>query len=355
MMVARNAMEMFNWRSNPFTFDVIPEIFVGNIHEVNKILDSINNGSKLSMVIGSTGSGKTTLLKSIEKRYSGDGFRHVIYASKPPKNPDDWLKVFGKFTGNGGLLSKFSRKEEVSLYNLGEVIKKKLADDKCLLLVDECHEASMDSLEWLRVMTDQVGGIVTVIAALPVLETSLKEKLETLLRRVSTRIELTNLSKSETRELVKRRIESLGGDDIRPFTQDAMDLIYERTGGYPREILRICNDAVGDAFRKGISTIDRDFLQEAEGPKAKVSVEKVSELPEKQRMLLEVLSKQGDLTPSELAQSAGDEYKDSDNAVRAVNNILNRLMKEGMVERRRVGSTFRYKVSPKVASLMVQA
>jgi type II secretory pathway predicted ATPase ExeA len=343
---------------------------VGNIHEVNQILDSINNKNKLSYIVGTTGSGKTTLLRSIETRYSNDGFRHIIYISKPPKQPEDWVKVFKGITG-GGLFSIFTKKEETSLYNLGDTLNKKLNGSKCLLLIDEAHEASIDSLEWLRVMTDQLGNVVTVMASLPALESMLKDKLETLLKRVSTRIELTNLSKSETRELIKRRIENVGGDDIRPFTQDAIDGIYEKTGGYPREILRICNESVQEAHRKGISTIDAEFLGESGKPAAKVPLEKVSELPEKQRMVLESLSKRGEMTPSEVIEavcapnadgstpSVCNElmggYKDGDNAIRAVNNLLNRLMKEGMVERRKVGKTFKYKVSPKIASLLVKA
>jgi predicted ATPase len=177
---------------------------------------------------------------------------------------------------------------------------------------------------------------------------------------VSTRIELTNLSKSETRELIKRRIENAGGNDIRPFTQDAVEEIYGKTGGYPREILRICNESMQEAHRKGISTIDAEFLGESGRPAQKVPLEKVSELPEKQRALLETLSKSGEQTPSELiavmcASEENSGYKDGDNAVRAVNNLLNRLMKEGMVERRKPGKAFKYKVSPKVASLLVKA
>ena len=45
----------------------------------------------------------------------------------------------------------------------------------------------------------------------------------------------------------------------------------------------------------------------------------------------------------------------NENAVRSVNNLLNRLLKENMVERRKVGKAFKYKVSSRIASLMVSA
>jgi DNA transposition AAA+ family ATPase len=87
-------------------------------------------------------------------------------------------RLLGAEASGGFMSSIFSRKDEVSLYNLSDTVNRKLNGSKCLLLIDEAHEASMDSLEWLRVMSDQVGGITTVMAALPALESKLKDNLE---------------------------------------------------------------------------------------------------------------------------------------------------------------------------------
>ncbi len=345
-------MKLFNWERNPFTFQIIPELFVGYEKEMNKIVEGLNNGDKFSLLIGPTGSGKTTMLKNLLKRFSN--CKHVIYLSKPPKDPKDWVTVFDPVIKRG-FFSFFSRKK-VNLYNLSDVLNKKLNGSKCLLFIDECHEASLDSLEWLRTLTDQVDNMMVVLAGLHIFENTLKNNLETFLKRISTKIELTNLTKSETRELIKRRIESVGGDDIKPFTHDILDYIYEKTGGFPREIIRVCDELIKTAVDKNISVIDSDFINEIAFPEMRVSLEKITTLPDRQREILETLSHHGELTPAEIIERMPtDGYKDRENAIRSVNNLLRRLMKDGFVERKKVGKAYKYKLVDKYKTLLVNA
>jgi len=349
-----DGFESFGWGGNPFTFNIMPELFVGYNKEVDSILHSVNMGNKFSLLLGPTGSGKTTMLMMLMTKFQN--YEHVVYIPKPPKDPTEWVTVFGKFTRPGFPKSIFSKSNGVTLYNLSETLNKKLDGSKCVLFVDEAHEASTESLEWLRTITDQTTGLSIVLAGLPVFEGTLKDSLETFLKRMNARVELSTLTKSETRELIKKRIESRGGDDIKPFTPDSVGYIYERTGGFPREVIRLCNETAQDAAKRNITTVDMDFLKETEIPESRMSLEAISELPERQRVVLEALAEKGDLTPSEILKSVEiDGYKDNDNAIRSVNNLLRRLMKEKLVERTKRGKTYRYRVSGKYQSLTVKA
>ncbi|MFH1445042.1 MAG: AAA family ATPase [Nanoarchaeota archaeon] len=333
----------------------MPDLFVGYSKEFSKISSNIEGGNKFSLLIGPTGSGKTTFLKHIVDQYSSHN-SHIMYVSKPPKDPMDWLTVFNKFTRKGILGSLLSRKEDVNLYTLSTHVNKKLGDRKCILLIDECHEASLDSLEWLRTLADHVDNLSIILAGLPIFETILKNNLETFRRRINSVVELTNLTKSETRELIKRRIEKSGGEDIKPFTHEAIELIYERTAGFPREVIRACYEFVEKAAEKNTTTIDIDFLGEMEEPIKRVSIETISTLPERQRSILEILSQNGEMTPSEIIPKMNvKDYKNRENAVRSVNNLLKRLMRDKFAERVRVGKTYKYKVSKKFQTLMVEA
>jgi type II secretory pathway predicted ATPase ExeA len=342
------------WSENPFTFNIMPELFVGYNNEVDAILHSVNLGDKFSLLLGPTGSGKTTMLMMLMTKFHN--YEHVLYIPKPPKNPADWVSVFDRFVKVGFPRSLFSRGNGTTLYTLSETLNTKLGGSKCILFVDEAHEASIESLEWLRTITDQTDGLSIVLAGLPVFDGMLKSQLETFLKRVNTRVELSTLTKSETRELIKKRIESKGGEDIKPFTIDSVDYIYEKTGGFPREIIRSCGESVLGAMKKNITTIDIGFLRETERPEERVSLEALSDLPERQRAVLETLAEKGELTPSEVIRHAAIEgYKDSDNAVRSINNLLKRLMKEKLVERAKRGKTYKYRVSGKYQSLTVKA
>ncbi len=347
-------MNMFRWKENPFSFKILPDLFVGYMKEMEKIHTSIQNKDKFFLLIGPTGSGKTTLMKFLTKKF--DREKTIFYLSKPPDNPDDWVKIFTNFIGFGILERLFSRKPP-DLYNLSEWVNRKIRNRDVVLLVDESHEASIETLEWLRTLTDQIDNLSVVIAGLPVMESILRDNLETFTRRVNTRMELANLTKSETRELIKKRIEWAGGDDIKPFTSETIEHVYEKTGGFPREVIRICSDLVQKAIESKISTIDVNFLKDSDfaSPK-RISLGSMESLPSKQRNIIEIMGKYGELTPSEIVEKMDlDAYKSRDNAIRSVNNILKRLVKEGMLIRKRRGKSYQYVLSDKIRTLMVNA
>ena len=345
----KKAEELFNWQSNPFSFKILPEFFVGYENEFNLMRNGLGNGDKFSLVLGPTGSGKTTFLKHLLGNMNG---HRVIYLPKPPKDPEEWLTVFRDVTKPKFRI--FRKNDDITLYNISEKMNERLDGKKCILFVDECHEASIDSLEWLRTIADQTDNLSVVLAGLPVFENILKSNLESLQKRFSINIKLSNLTKSEVRELIKRRIEGIGGDDIKPFTSEALDYIYGKTGGFPREVLKECDSLAGHALSKGLSTIDRDLLSESEET-PRISLETLGELPERQKKVMDVLAKET-LTPSEIVSRINiEEYKNKDNALRSVNNILRRLMSDNLVERKRVGKTYKYKVSGKFESLTVTA
>ncbi|NIO21489.1 MAG: AAA family ATPase [Candidatus Aenigmarchaeota archaeon] len=354
MNLSEKYVKLFSWSENPFSFKILPNLFVGYMKETENILDNIRSMDKFSLLLGPTGSGKTTLLKFIADKFDG---KSIFYLSKPPKNPEDWVNIFTNFIGFGIMERLFSRRKNLNLYNLSEWVNKKTQRRKIVLLLDEGHEATIETLEWLRTLTDQIDNLSIVIAGLPTLEQILRENLETFIRRVSTKVELTNLTKSETRELIKKRIEWVGGNDIKPFTSETIQVIHEKTGGFPREVIKLCNDFVQKATERNISTIDPNFLEEirTEAPR-RVSLGSINNLPSRQKLILELLNKNKDITPSEVVSNIElDGYRDKENAIRSVNNILKRLLKDGLVTRRRAGKTFQYKLSDKVKTMMVNA
>jgi type II secretory pathway predicted ATPase ExeA len=353
----------WGWRENPFILKIDPRLFVGYDGQIKAALKHIENKHKIALITGRTGSGKTTFLKWVEMNYDTS----KLYVSKPPEKPNEFVSLFTELFGFS-LWERILRKRP-NLYNLPAYINKKLKGEHMVFLLDEIHETNKDVLEWLRVLTDQIDNISLVMAGMPVIEEKMSD-LETLDQRITTRISLISLDKDDTRDLIKKRIESVGGRGILPFTDDSINAIYKKTGGFPREVLKLCDRLVSSALDKNLDAItlkDIEEHKEIELPKVRLeepivtftpkppSEEQLRNLPFKQRKILKLLSRKDWLTPSGIVEELEmKSYKSKGHAVRSVNNILRRLMLEGYVQREARGKAFMYALTPKVKTLFVE-
>lgn len=354
----------FGWKENPFILKIDPKLFVGYEDQVKAALKHIENKHKIALITGRTGAGKTTFLKWVEMNYDAA----KLYVSKPPEKAEDFVSLFTEIFGFS-LWERILRRKP-TLYTLPKYINKKLKGNHLVFLLDESHETKKEVLEWLRVLTDQIETVSLIIAGMPILEKKIKTELETLDQRITTRITLTALSESETKELIKKRIEDAGGKGVLPFTGEAVKKIYERTGGFPREVLKFCDRLLSSALEKGLDKIsvrDIEKHKEIEMPKVRLeepvitfmpkppTEEQFRSLPYKQKIILELLSKKDWLTPRGIVDEAEMRgYKSKGHAIRSVNNILKRLMLEGYVQRESRGKAFMYALTPKIKTLFVQ-
>jgi type II secretory pathway predicted ATPase ExeA len=359
------AFAKYGWKEDPFTLKIDPKLFTGYEEQVKAALTHVENRHKIALVTGSTGAGKTHMLKWLENSLDKCA---VLYVSKPPATPEGFIDIFTELFGLGFMDRIFNRRP--TLYGLPKYINAHLRGAHLVFLLDEAHETNRDVLEWLRVLLDQIDSVSLIMAGLPNLEPKVRDELQTLDQRITTRITLTALDRQNTRMLIKKRIESAGGMDIKPFTDSAVDVIYNRTGGFPREVLKMCDRLVHDAVEKNLETIEAANIEEyREVPQSKVRVEeptvtfspkppseeKIANLPFKQRQILESLEKADWLTPTAIVDKVGIEgYATRQHAVRSINNILHRLMLDGFVQRESRGKAFMYALTPKVRTLFVE-
>ena len=345
----------FGWSSNPFTLTISPRLLVGYSDQINSLLSHILNLHKFAFIFGPTGSGKTTLLLWLRSQLLAYKKFLPLYIAKPPRSSKNLIFLFKSILHFNFL--DMLRFGSLSFFNISKFIRGKLKRRHLVLLIDEAHESSFVNLEWLRTIIDSIPNLSVVFAALPVFESKLATQLPTLSMRITTKVYLNNLSKSETTSLISKRIENVGGDGLKPFTPEATDRIFEITGGFPREIIKTCDKLVKTAAEKNITSIDRNFIDE---------VLKISEIPKpvelrislsrKQRNILQLLNENPNLTPSEIVEHLGiGGYKSKNNAIRSINNILRRLIRDDLVERKKFGNSYVYNISGKAKTLFAEA
>jgi len=349
----RDWFEKQGWKGNPFVLSVISSIFVGCEEEKNRLISAIEENHKVTLLLGPTGSGKTTALKWLEKRFEKNN-KIVKFVSKPPEDLNSLIELFNNIFKPIWPLSIFSKKIKI-IHELPDFLNKKLKNKTLVLLLDEAHEASINILQWLRVLIDQTENLCIVMSALPNFEDVLTKKLETFHKRITTKIVLKPLSEKDTEDLILKRIEYVGkGPHAKnPFTKDAIKVIYEETGGFPREILRLCDFAINKAIEKNLDKIDAEIFREKE--KEPIAQFSIDSMPRRQKEVLEAIIENKN-TPNEILEYIDlSKYKSRYHALRSVNNILQRLIKEGYVERRKHGKTYYYTLSPKLRTLLVKA
>lgn len=355
-------MERFGWERNPFNFRIYPELMTGYEEEVRRVQNSLESDSKFTLLLGETGAGKTNMLRNIERRYGSDC--PLFYMSKPPVTESDLLDYLTDEVLDPGVLSRLL--SSYSLYNIHESLNSKYADEPLVLLVDEGHEASTEVLEWLRTAIDHIDNLAVVAAGLPEFEDKLRDEVETLHSRATEIVRLESLDKDNSIDLVRQRIEQVGGASIEPFTQSALLEIYDETGGFPREVLRVCNDCVITAAEEDKSIIDeedvRRVVDERSADRDESSDETNSDagrggadaeeepaaddvnLTPKQESVYGAITDIGEATSGEIVDHLGaEDYKTRSHAIRSINNILRRLVDEGVVERERRGRNYLYR------------
>ncbi len=175
--------------------------------------------------------------------------------------------------------------------------------------------------------------------------------------RVTTRTYLNNLSKTEVESLISRRIEDVGGTGSKPLSSNSIDRLYEITGGFPREIIKICDKLVKEAALKNITTINTSFIDQVIQPTSTSQpMELQFTLSKKQKHILELLNENPNLTPSSIVDHLDvSSYKNKNNAIRSVNNILKRLLRDELIQRKKLGNTYVYNLSPKSKTIFTEA
>ncbi len=339
------------WKTNPFILDIQPHLIAGCREEIRELVKNITESQKYILITGPTGSGKTTVLKQISEMFSS------IYMPKPPTQPEEFVSILRGTILRPCVFDMMLKRDRITIYDLADKINRKYNGKPLIFLVDEAHETNIAVLEWLRTIVDQIDGATVVIAGLPVFKETHLSRLETLKQRITLDMELNGLNKDETIELIRKRIESVGGQNLEPFAYDTINEIYGRTGGFPREVIKMCNHLVHQAIERNSQTIDISYFGKKEEIDAAIDArEIISSLTEKQREIIAIVSKTDGITPAELVSRMDlSDYKSEVHALRAINNILRRLEGLDAVSREKRGRSYKYLISPKVRSMMIDA
>lgn len=251
--------KFYSVRSNPFALTPDPEyLFLSEEQReaIASLVYAVLARRGVSVLIGDAGTGKTTLLRALMRSVpeSRAVFSVVI---NPTLSPAEFLRTcvadFGIDVGEGA-------KDSV-LAKLHRFLVQVHKDNKAaVLIIDEAQRLSPELLEEVRLLTnfetEKEKLIQIILAGQDELAGILdRYDLRQLKQRISTRLHIRPLMGDTVAAYIRHRWSrcSMG---LLPFDASAMTAIAQVSGGIPRLINAVCENALILGFAQEQRTID---------------------------------------------------------------------------------------------------
>ena len=218
----------------------------------------------LTLLVGEAGTGKTTLVQAALADPSAAGVRVVLMS-----NPTLTRAEFFEFLARAfGLTEEAGVSKTRFLFELrGELQERYAAGVLSALVIDEAQSIPYELLEEIRLLsnieTTTTKLLNVILAGQPELSDRLNDtSLRQLKQRISLRCTLKSMELNETASYIAGRIRIAGGRPEQVFTREAVAAVYQASGGLPRTVNVICDNALIGGFAAQVRPINAAFVDE---------------------------------------------------------------------------------------------
>ncbi len=215
---------------------------------------------------GVFGCGKTVIAQAILNELNAEKY-HYAYISNPLVSPEELLRSIVRRFKSVTLPDK---KTEFSADYFLELLEKILYDynregKEIVVIIDEAHIIEDAKVfEELRLLLNfqlQEKFLLTLLMfGQPELITKINDY-QPLEQRIAIKCHLEPLSFEDTQAYIIHRL-SVVGRNTPIFTEGAIKMIYEYSGGIPRRINRLCDISLLAGFGKKVEMVGEDIIQE---------------------------------------------------------------------------------------------
>jgi general secretion pathway protein A len=259
--------QFFGLRELPFELTPNPRfLYLTRQHReaLSTLEYGLSSGKGVTVLVGEAGTGKTTLLHAA---LQSEHCRHVacVYLMNPTLTRSEFLELLSV---QFGLSARAAGSKAALLHELDVILRERRSRGQVTaLLIDEAQSLSGELLEEIRLLANSETAteklLSLVLAGQPELRDRLNEnELRQLKQRVTLRCEIRPFTVQETAAYIAGRIRTAGGDASKLFTREAVVLIHERSGGIPRTISVMCDNALLTGFGLGKQPVSHQMVLE---------------------------------------------------------------------------------------------
>lgn len=261
--------DFYGLNENPFSLSPDPQyLYLTTMHKeaMTQLFYGVWEHKGFMVLIGEVGMGKTLLLNWMLETLTKNDIPSS-YIFNPVMTKTD---MFEYISADFSLECNASSKSQFLMHLYNFLISLFARGKTAVLIVDEAQNLTLELLEELRMLSNLETGkhklLQIILSGQPELNVKLNDlAMRQLKQRISLRCTLRPLSLTETKNYIYTRLVIAGMKGKTPFNEDIIGEIYELSGGIPRIINNICDNALlaGYAYEK--KEIDKSvILQVAE-------------------------------------------------------------------------------------------
>jgi len=269
--------EFFGLKKRPFVLAPDPEfLYLSRVHghALMQLEFGLTHHSGFIVLTGETGTGKTTLLKCLFQKVKTP--LEIATIVNAQLDPQALLEMLVK---EFDLTSPSRNKAALIDVLFRHFIKQCSRGNRCVIVVDEAQNLSLETFEELRMLSNlELGealrllshlevGTDVLVQIILVGQPQLRERLShpslaQLTQRISVHYHLTSLSEDEVESYIMHRLNVAGYGRPEPlFTEEAVTRLAEVSRGIPRVINALCDASLTYAFTGQLAQVPDDIVE----------------------------------------------------------------------------------------------
>ncbi len=232
-----------------------------------KLMYTVTERMGAGMLTGVFGCGKTLLGQTLLEQLDREKYK-VAFISNPQLPYVELLRAIVRNLKSIELpIKKTELLADHLLEILSQILENNMRDGKeTVIIIDEAHIIKDEQvLEELRLLLNFQLKDRFLLTLLLFGQPELRDRIEDnkqLEQRIAIKCHLDSLEDEETGKYIEHRMKVAGGRKG-IFTDKAMKLIHDRSGGIPRRINRICDVSLLDGFGRKAKEVDEKLAERA--------------------------------------------------------------------------------------------
>ena len=256
----------WNLDEEPFSTVPSPRYFyaaAGHRTALGKTEFTVQAKKGLTVVFGETGTGKSTLARLLHQKFLDQEFNSVLLTNPSYPTTNALLRTIVQ---EFGLHTARSYKDNLDIFKVFLYKEAVESNRTVVLIVDEAQTLRLPLLELLRQLinfeTNDMKLLQLVLFAQEELRDKLRHHMARNFRsRIAMASTLDRISLSELAEMVDFRWRVASANRDHPFSREAIEVLYDASGGTPREACIIADNALVLAFLDGLTDISAETVK----------------------------------------------------------------------------------------------